>query len=352
MAQPTTADPGVGAMSLNYLDGNTVPANNVSNNAVRLNMPIFNFNQSNAIPQGSTKVIVSLGSRAKVDSTFDVRTAPLSTYFSWTYDTVNNQIVGDQIAPIPADFGIGNNTTTNVTSFVVRGRTMGNSTFTGRFAVTNHNTTQVLSDTDPNNNNTSLQYTVSSLTLPVRLTQFDVVRTGCSIDVSFATGNEVNVNRYEIEVSKNGNDFVKLSELSARNAGTYKGSYQITDAIRSASLFVRLKSVDNDGRFEYSSVRRVAATCDAARNFVLNLYPNPVTFSRSVTIVTREGIFGGKYNVSLLDVGGRTLQVREMDLNNVTNFKFDIGNITPGQYLIRVSNTDRSESAVIRFQKH
>ena len=51
----------------------------------------------------------------------------------------------------------------------------------------------------------------------MRNTQFDVVKRGCNIDVNFATENEVNLSKFEIEVSKNGTEFITLGDISARN---------------------------------------------------------------------------------------------------------------------------------------
>jgi hypothetical protein len=206
-------------------------------------------------------------------------------------------------------------------------------------------------DEDGNNNSTSISYTVL-ITLPVTLTQFDVIKSGCNIAVSFNTDEEKNVSMYAIEASKDGNVFSTLGEVPAANAGKYVKTFPITESLKATSLFVRVKTIDKDAKISYSAIRKIAGTCDGQKAFALSLYPNPVTVGKQLTVVATDGSFAGRYNVSLLDLNGRTLQVKQIQLNNVGNFNFGIGNLLSGHYLLRVVNTTGDESAVIHFQKN
>jgi hypothetical protein len=289
--------------------------------------------------------VVGLGGLLNIDtSTVKLNSSSSSISMFYRFTAINVagevQLIGTQIRTIPAKF---------VDSLVFRTF----ATAVGTSAITTSIETLVgLDDRNPNNNGFSTSYTVTSTTLGANITEFNVVKNGCNFDVNFLAEGQVNVNRYEVEVSKNGSDFTNLAKISSRPNARYNSSYAITDAIKSTSLYVRLKTVDNDGTFEYSAVRRIAGTCEARRSLVLSVYPNPISVGRTLTIASKEDNFNGKYNVSLIDVNGRTLQVREMQLNNVNNFRFELGNISSGQYLIRVASTDETESAVIRFQKY
>jgi hypothetical protein len=342
--QAVPADPALGAPSLRSINtGETVPANTISNQTVIFRLPVRNLDFNNQVPNGSVELKIGLGGNLRLDPTFTLSTARLSQYFTFTSVTTGGQvqITGTQIAAIPAAFF-------DSTEFRVQGSSVGSSSITASITPINTN----VDDLDPNNNTQSLSYTVFSTTvMPSKITVFNVTKTGCTIDVNFVAEEQTNVNRYEVEFSKNGNDFNGLGRVSASANGRYRTNYTITDAIKSASLYVRLKTVDNDGKFEYSAVRRIAGTCDARRNLVINVYPNPITTGRSLTINSNEGNFDGKYNVTLLDVNGRMLQVKEMQLNNVSNFKFDIGTLASGQYMIKVATTDETESSTVRFQK-
>ena len=315
-AQVVTSDPGITPAQLTNDDGNITNTTTLSNLPFQAKVFVLNNSATDPIPTGTTRIVIGLGGLLNIDTSVAKLNSPgssISAFYRFSAANVAGevQIIGVQIMQIPVKF---------VDSLVFRIF----STAVGTSAVTTSiETLPGLDDRNPNNNSYSTPYTVTSVTLPVNLTQFDVVKTGCNIDVNFATENEVNLSKFEIEISKNGTDFVTLGEISPRNSSRYSSRFPITDAIKSVNLFVRLKSVDKDASFQYSSIKRIAGTCDARRTLVLSAYPNPIRFGRSLTITSKEGNFEGTYSVSLLDVSGRTMQVRQVQLNNVSNFRFE-----------------------------
>lgn len=344
-AQVVTADPAITPAQLTNDDGNITNVTTLSNLPFQAKVFVLNNSATDAIPTGTTRIVVGLGGLLNIDTSSVKLNSPsssISTYYRFSAANVAGevQLIGLQIREIPVKY---------IDSLVFRvfATALGTSAVT-----TSIETLPGLDDRNPNNNSYSTPYTVTSVTLPVNLTQFDVVKSACNFDVTFSTENEVNLSRFEIEASKNGIDFVKIGEIASRNASKYNSSFPITDALKSTNLFVRLKSIDRDATFQYSSVKRIAGNCDSRRTLVLGAYPNPIRSGRSLTITSKEGNFEGKYSVSLIDVTGRLLEVKEMQLNNVSNFRFDIGSIAAGQYLIKVANTDQTESSIIRFQRN
>ncbi|GEO09892.1 T9SS type A sorting domain-containing protein [Segetibacter aerophilus] len=342
-AQVVTADPAVGALNLTDNITKLDRSRTISSLPVTLTVPVLNLSPYNSIPNNSTTIIIGLGSRLSLSPSFNLATARLSNYFSFVYNTSASQprIIGTQIAAIPKDF-------IDSTSFEVVGKSSGSSAASVNFSI---NATANVDDEDGSNNAGSISYTVL-ITLPVTLSQFNALKTGCNIDVSFNSEEEKNASSYDIEVSKDGNSFVSIGEIPAANAGKYARSFPITESMKAPSLYVRVKSIDKDSRFVYSAVRKVAGNCDAPKTFGLSLFPNPVTVTKEITIVATEGLFAGKYDVSLIDMNGRTLQTRQLQLNNTSNFQFNLGNISSGHYLIKVINTAGGKSSAIHFQKN
>jgi hypothetical protein len=72
---------------------------------------------------------------------------------------------------------------------------------------------------------------------------------------------------------------------------------------------------------------------------------------KAVTITAKEGMFKGKYKVTILDMGGRLTQVKEIQLDNVQQFSYNLGTLGAGKYLVQVLNSDGSQSAVLQFEK-
>lgn len=343
--QAVTANPTVGTPKLRNDAGNEQSALQLSNLPFTVSVQVANLSANRTMPAGTSRITISLGGLLNIDTSsvkLNNSANTISQYYNFTAVNVAGdiQIIGTQTGNVPPLF---------VDSLVFRAfaTSVGNS-----FVTANIDPLVGLDDNDPNNNSSQAPYTVISTTLPVKLNNFNVVKVGCSIDVSYMAEEQTNVNRFEVQASKNGTDFFSLGSIAAGFTTKYSGKYQITDAIKSSNLYVRLKTIDNDGQFEFSEVRRIAGTCDGGRILVLSVYPNPISSGRTLTINSKEGSFNGKYSVSLLDLTGRTLQAKEMQLNNVSNFKFDIGNLSSGQYLLRVFNAELSEASVITFQKN
>lgn len=343
--QAVTANPTVGTPKLRNDAGMEQSALQLSNLPFTVSVQVANLSANRSMPIGTSRITISLGGLLNIDTSsvkLNNSSNSISNYYTFTAVNIGGdvQIVGVQTGTVPPFF---------VDSIVFRAfaTSVGNS-----FLTANIDPLIGLDDNDPNNNSSQASYTVTSTTLPVKLNNFNVVRVGCNIDVNYSAEEQINVNRFEVQASKNGTDFFSLGSIAAGFTTKYNGRYAITDAIKSSNLYVRLKTIDNDGQFQFSEVKRIAGTCDGGRSLVLSVYPNPIRSGSLLTINSREGSFNGKYSVSLLDVTGRTLTTQEMQLNNVSNFKFNVGNLTSGQYLLRVFNSELNESAVVGFQKN
>ncbi|MEI7735419.1 MAG: T9SS type A sorting domain-containing protein [Ferruginibacter sp.] len=308
---------------------------------LQLRVPILNLSSTNSIPAGSCKIKIGLGSKLIIEPGFNLTTTNTSTYFSWTSALVGGQVqlTGDLIAPLPPNYNI-----TGI--FQVQGSLEGSSTLTTNFLVTNHNTSQVLSDDNPNNNTSFLPYTVI-VPIPVTFTGVSAKKSGCEIQVNFSSENEINIDHYEVEVSKDGQHYKKAGRVNANQAINYIVRFPLTAEITAPVIYVRVKSIDMDGSFQYSLSRPVKGTC--VGNDELGLYPNPVPEDQSEIFIRNfVGIFNGKVIVELLDMNGRLIRKNELLLNNVKQFAFNTGLLPAGQYLFKIYYKDLF---IIRFEK-
>ena len=163
------ADPAVGQMNFTTTANAPQNANALSfAPAYKLNIPFFNLNQLNEVPNGTIEVIVSLGSKLNIDPAFTLATAPLSNYFTWTSAIVADSVVitGTQTAAIPADFA-------STLVFNVKGKLSCTSTISSRIKIVN--TLATLNDEDLRNNASTLRYT---LPVTIATTQVNVTCNG------------------------------------------------------------------------------------------------------------------------------------------------------------------------------
>ena len=185
-----TADPAVGQMYFTTTTGSVQNANTLllapNTDLYDINIPFYNLNQVNPVPAGTIRFTVNLGSKLVLAPGFNLATAPLSTYFTWTQANVNGNIIltGTQSlsTPIPADFN-------GIATFRVKGDSACKSNVVSNIVITNQ--LQTLADDDLQNNAATLQYT-----LPITLskTQVNVTCSGAAngiINVTVSSGTTV-----------------------------------------------------------------------------------------------------------------------------------------------------------------
>ena len=352
-AQTTvSADPALGSFDITDLANVSVNANTLMLNGLyNIKLDMFNLNLSNPIPPNTIYIEIGLGTKfildpAITDITAYFSTAPLSTYFTFTYITTGSQPVirCTLTTQLPSDF---------IDQFVFRLKaiTQGTSTVSSNISVANNNPSFVLSDDNPNNNSALLEYTITNV-LPVSITDFRAYNNDCRIDVNWSVGQETNVSKYDIELSKDGTNFAKIASLKAENKYKYDTSIAIIDQIKSPTLFVRLKSIDNDGIYKYSPIVLFDGTCGSKQDQNVYCYPNPLTKEKNITIASKGVLFKGDYLVSLLDVNGKFYLQKKITLDSVYSFKLPLNNeLSAGNYFIIMQKEDKSMNALLRFIK-
>src|SRR5690606_1300296 len=116
-------------------------------------------------------------------------------------------------------------------------------------------------------------------TLPVDLLSFSASYNNNHADLKWSSEREMNFEKYVIERSLPGADFVAVGEKRASgNAGRnqYDWSEDLSN-VNGSTFYYRLKMVDIDGKFSYSSVVMVKKDSKAINGITIS--PNPVASS-------------------------------------------------------------------------
>jgi Secretion system C-terminal sorting domain len=342
-----TLDPKLGAIKMTDLAGNTVNENFIQpGQLVKLVIPVANTDHNAAVPKGSCKIKIGLGSKLALDPFMDLATVNASNYFTWSIANAGgqSQLTGELNTALPASFQEVE------VAFKVVGNQVGHSTITANFLITNHNTVTILSDNDGNNNASFLKYGVTNVTAPLPVTTVDeLTKSECSLKVNFSTDKEINISNYQLEVSKNGVDYIKVYQTNAASLASYNATIAISKELQSPVVYVRVKSTFNNGSVSYSETKSVSGICEG--KWVVDMFPNPVRGNQDVVIRAVEGSFDGKYTLTLVDMAGRIVDVKQMELNNVLNFKYKIANWAAGKYSIKIVNTNGAQATLLQFEK-
>ncbi|OAQ41814.1 hypothetical protein A5893_01470 [Pedobacter psychrophilus] len=133
-------------------------------------------------------------------------------------------------------------------------------------------------------------------TLPVKLVKFLASADAKTARLYWETASELNNDKFEIERSSNGTDFIKIGELKGNGTSQKLNTYSFKDfsPINGVNYY-RLKQVDFNGAIEYSDIKFVSFDI---KETTFSVYPNPVSdfinFSESVKSVEMYNLQGAK----------------------------------------------------------
>ncbi len=172
-------------------------------------------------------------------------------------------------------------------------------------------------------------YTFASLILPlpVTLTRFTASAEGKTAFLSWATTEETNSDRFEIERSADGKKWGHIGTVASSGESKVLVDYSYTDnAPLAGENLYRLKMVDKDNTYAYSTIRTVKFKGETG----VKTYPNPV--SDKLLIDSNAKV----REVSVKNTAGLNILQKQM----VSHEGIDVSKLTPGIYIVTVTLFD------------
>ncbi|WP_165903740.1 T9SS type A sorting domain-containing protein [Hymenobacter gummosus] len=173
--------------------------------------------------------------------------------------------------------------------------------------------------------------------LPVELLSFTAERRGTDGLLRWATAQEKDNARFEVEVSTDGQQFRRLGTVAGQGTSTTRHDYEYLDArlarYGAPLLYYRLRQVDTNGKETLSPVRTLSVE---AGSFAAQALPNPFGGDGlKVTVRTAEA---GPATLSLHDAVGRVLisQQSELPVGGATLSLQEAGKLSIGVYFLTV----------------
>ena len=148
--------------------------------------------------------------------------------------------------------------------------------------------------------------------LPLTLLNFNGSYANNKSILNWSTQSEVNVDRFDVERSSDGNSFIKIGSVGAKGSNS-TNDYQLTEDMTNIAggiFYYRLKSLDKDGKFTYSKV--VALRRDTKLFNQITITPNPIINGNGVIKITATSI--GTADLKIVDFAGRIMMLQKVNL--------------------------------------
>lgn len=174
--------------------------------------------------------------------------------------------------------------------------------------------------------------TLNSGTLPVEWISFTAEEINHQeVKLEWVTGAELNNDRFEIEKQLKHGEFQKIGEVASPGNSTNPRIYQHFDNTpMTSTVYYRIKQVDFDGTFEYSTT--VEVNFDFNGNDAYAVYPTPA--DKEITIEALNDTQQA-HEYSVLDLQGKEIMSGELE-GGVSFVKVDITNLAEGNYFIKI----------------
>jgi hypothetical protein len=180
---------------------------------------------------------------------------------------------------------------------------------------------------------TGANYTISNNALPVKLQNFQVTLSEGAVAISWTTTEETNSQNFEVQRSYDAKNWTVIANVKAlgNHVGPKLYNHVDTDVVK-ATNYYRLKMVDLDGKFAYSTIKSVQ-TKNAAK-VVAYVFPNPASDKLYISAENKSGV----KSVFIYTGDGKLA----LNAGKVTNNEINIKSLPVGKYMVRVIYNDKS----------
>lgn len=178
---------------------------------------------------------------------------------------------------------------------------------------------------------------VLNIPVPVKWVSFDGVKTNNNAKLNWVTASESNNKGFEVERSFDGRSFSFAGFVKGAGNSNIQLSYVFTDvnvfAAGVSKVYYRLKQVDFDGKYNYSTV--VVLFNNTANATAISAYPNPFNTDVNVNLQATKSTTAV---IAVFDISGRNLvetsyQVVEGNNNLLIS---DLANLNAGIYFVKI----------------
>jgi hypothetical protein len=174
----------------------------------------------------------------------------------------------------------------------------------------------------------------------VTFTKLQVSQQDNDIAVDWAVTNEVNIRSYDVEISGNGQQFVKSATVDAKGNDYSNEHYQWLDVnAKPGVYYYRIRSTNVFGEIQYSKEVKVIVTRGRSD---IKVYPNPVVVGKiNVQMINQPA---GNYTIRLINGLGQVMlskQIVHQEGSSIETIMVS-KNMVDENYRLEVTKPDKS----------
>ena len=173
--------------------------------------------------------------------------------------------------------------------------------------------------------------------LPVSLMYFNCEARGNAALLEWRSANEMNLDSYVVQYSKDGRVFRDLAKIAAQGANH---SYSFTQQDVTGTVYYRLKMSGADGAFQYSEIKKLTYRTGQG----LTIIPNPS--NDYIRIYCDEAT--GVKTIQIFSIDGVIVKTIE---NYTSGQKITVSDLTKGIYFVKIFSLKDGASSEKLFLK-
>jgi hypothetical protein len=189
---------------------------------------------------------------------------------------------------------------------------------------------------------------VPSATLPVILSSFTGAQQGNDVVLKWATAQEINAASFVLERNE-ANNWQAIATIAARGNTSQASNYTYTDPDPAKTILLyRLKQIDLDGNYKYSSIVRITNKDNKTEMIA---YPNPFISQINISV---HSFNSQQAAVRIVDVSGKIIRSVVQDLYKGNN-NFSITGLEKlghGIYIVEIIGEDQKRIGFSRLIKN
>ena len=143
----------------------------------------------------------------------------------------------------------------------------------------------------------------------------------------WTSNNEINVKEFVIESSADNKNYTAIGTVAAKNAAGIN-EYSFESASSKTTTYYRLKMIDNNGTYSYSSI----VVLKSSASSLLSVFPNPAV--NSITLSHPKAI---NANIAVIAANGKKVFQSNVS-EGATQSCINVSNLPKGTYHVSFSN--------------